>query len=173
MGLVCKNKGVKTVHIGKDVWRIGRDSIVDGKKHQVIYGPDDKNYHLWESDVDFVNTKGTHEPDPYFINGMTGEKVMQEPRRVNRDGNKAFESKTKIYILTNILDKKENWCFDLTKIPANGKLKVIYANGTVKNVEFLGQFTDVFIPYRWVEDKEKAERESRGNYIQAFGYRTI
>ena len=46
----------------------------------------------------------------------------------------------KIYILTSILDDRDNWVFNLKKIPPVGKLKVILENGTVKNIDFNGQF---------------------------------
>jgi len=166
-----RRKGIKFVHIGKDVWRIGRDTISKDKKHQVIYGPDDKNYHLWESDVDFVNTPGPNEPASYYYD-VEGKKHIQEREPMNRDGCKAYESKVKIYILTHILDKKENWCFDLKNIPKVGKLKVIYANGTVKNIQFDGEFTDIFIRYSWA-DKKTAEEKKLGNYVEVFGYRIV
>lgn len=165
-----RRRGLKIVHIGSDVWRIGRDSIVNKKKHQVIYGSDNKQYHLWDGDVDFVNTPGPNEPAPYFIN--LGVRYEQKREPMDRNGCKAYESKVKIYILTHILDKKENWCFDLSIIPKNGKLKVIYANGTVKNIEFDGEFKNTFIRYGWA-DKDKAEEEGLGNYVNPFGYRVI
>lgn len=157
-------KGIKIVHIGSDVWRIGRDKVVNGKKHQVIYGPENKEFHLWDDDVDFVNKKGPFEPDCYYYD-LSGVKHTYDSRRVIRDGNIALESKVKIYILTHILDKKENWNFDLSTIPEKGKLKVIYSNGTVINIEFDGEFKDGFIPYKWDETKTK------GNMVPPFAYR--
>ena len=53
--------------------------------------------------------------------------------------------KVKVIIMTTILDQRENWCFDLKKIPEKGKLKVIYSNGTIKNIEFDGEFKRVEI----------------------------
>ena len=85
----------------------------------VIYGPGRKEYHVWGDDV--LN----------FSDGL------------NRDGNKVREADVKIYILSSILDDRKNWVFDLTKIPENGHLKVIYENGTVKNIEFDGKFNRV------------------------------
>lgn len=130
-------KGLKQVHIGDDVWLIGKVSKVDNPEgadkypikvdHQVIYGPNNKEYHLYGKDVDFVN----EETDEY---GYTVAGY------VNKSGNRTIQQKAKIYILTHILDKKENWCFDISNIPLPGKLKVIYANGTVKNVIFDGTF---------------------------------
>jgi hypothetical protein len=46
----------------------------------------------------------------------------------------------KIHILTSILDKKDNWCYDLSIIPKRDILKVIYDNGMVRNIEFDGVF---------------------------------
>lgn len=115
------NSGLKKVHIGNDEWLIGKASVVGGHMHQVIYGPGNKEYHVWDKDVEFIN-----EPKPsvsFF-----------------RQGNGADQARVKIYILTSILDKKENWCFDLNNTPPSGKLKIIYANGTVKNIDFTGTF---------------------------------
>jgi hypothetical protein len=153
--------GLKLIHIGKDVWRIGRHKVTGENKHQVIYGPDDKEYHLYGTDVEFVNTAGDFER-------------ITEPNhtiwRINRSENIALEARVKIYILTHILDQKENWSFDLSIVPPVGKLKVIYANGTVKNIDFDGEFKDTFIRYRWA-DILSAEAKDLGNMIPAFGYR--
>ena len=48
---------LKKVHIGKDVWKIGaqinRNSY--GKQtHTIIYGPNRKEYHIYDKDVDFI-----------------------------------------------------------------------------------------------------------------------
>lgn len=124
------NKGLKKVNIGDDVYLYGRQKYAthpeSGNKtlHMVIYAPGRKEFHVWGDDVNKLLSS-----DNYGNNGT-----------VNRDGNKALESKVKIYILTSILDNRENWCFDLSKIPDNGKLKVIYHNGTVKNIDFNGEF---------------------------------
>lgn len=117
------NGGLKEVHIGDGVWLFGRQKHIKGKgMHMVVYGPDRKTeYHIWGQDV-----KDLVVDDDY---GNTF--------------NRASESKVKIYILTTILDKCENWCFDLKKIPNVGPLKVIYENGTVKNIEFNGVFENV------------------------------
>ena len=120
-------KGLIKVNIGSDIWLCGRQSYAPnpdkqkyGSKksilHCVIYGPDNKEYHLYDTEVHLID--GGH----------------------IRYGNSVSHAYLKVYILTSILDKKENWCFDLTKIPPNGKLKVIYRNGTVKNIDFAGKF---------------------------------
>ena len=111
-------KGLKIVHIGNDVWKYGKISTIKGQLHQVVYGPERKEYHVWGKDVEAFKTHHTS----------------------NRHGNDSANEKVKIYILTSILDKKENWCTDLKCIPRNGKLKVIYENGTVKNIDFNGTF---------------------------------
>ena len=162
-------KGLKLIHIGKDVWRIGRHKITGENKHQVIYGPDDKEYHLYGTDVEFINSKYSYDKD-YMYYDSIGDRHMWCSARVNRDGNFAVDGKVKIYILTHILDQKENWCFDLSLVPPIGKLKVIYSNGTVKNIDFNGEFKDTFIRYGWVE-KGSADAEKMGNMIPPFGYR--
>lgn len=124
------NPGLKKVHIGNDIWLYGRQTSVKGKAHMVIYGPNRKEYHLWGPDVKWLITEV--DSDHYDYWGYS-----------NRQGNRAIQSKVKIYILTQILDAKENWSFDLKKIPVLGPLKVIYENGTVKNIEFDGEFKEV------------------------------
>lgn len=118
-------KGLKVVHIGDNVWKIGKISTVDSKRHQVIYGPGDKEYHLWDNEIKLVEGTRIDEYGDVYC---------------DRNGNTSDQAKVKIYILTSILDKRENWCFDLTKIPKVGKLKVIYSSGQVKNIEFDGEF---------------------------------
>ncbi len=129
------NRGLKEVHIGDGVWLFGRQKHIKGKgMHMVVYGPDRRTeYHIWGQDVNDLVID-----DDYGNNGY-----------VNRDGNRASEEKVKIYILTTILDKRENWCFDLKAIPENGPLKVIYSNGTVKNIEFNGVFENVELKKDW------------------------
>lgn len=122
-------RGLKQVHIGDDVWVYGRQNHVPGKGlHMVIYGPDRKEHHVWGNDVRMLCT----EYDEY--------RRIWASSNVIRHGNAAYQSRVKIYILTSILDKQENWCFDLKQVPPAGPLKVICANGTVKNIEFDGTF---------------------------------
>jgi len=102
-----------SVHIGEDIWTIGgKKNLKDRGLHAVIYAPNKKLYDVWEEDVNYIF----------------------------EDNSRAIHSKLKIYILTHILDNKENWCFDLSIIPDKGQLKVIYDNGTVRNIEFNGEF---------------------------------
>ena len=122
-------RGLKQVHIGSDVWLYGRQNHVPGKGlHMVIYGPDRKEYHVWGRDVQSLCT----EYDEYYKDFVR--------TNVSRHGNAAQQAAVKIYILTSILDKRENWCFDLESVPSSGPLKVICQNGTVKNIEFDGTF---------------------------------
>ncbi len=125
--------GLKQVHIGDNVWLIGKHKYTNGYKniHCVIYGPDRTEYHVYNEDVSNLWKNIDDENDIH--------------RSVYRHGNMFIESKVKIYILTHILDNKENWVFDLSIIPNNGKLKVIYDNGTVKNIEFTGLFNHIVI----------------------------
>lgn len=147
-------KGLKAVHIGNDMWTIGKIGYVNdptGKltikadgtssikkvRHQVIYGPNKQLFHVYDNDVELLY----HEYDPI----MSNDYYKQNGSYVNRHGNTTIESSVKIYILTSILDKRENWCFDLKNIPEPGQLKVIYDNGTVKNIEFNNVFEPVEI----------------------------
>jgi hypothetical protein len=136
------NDGLKQVHIGDDVWVYGRQKYVENpdksvtypKKlsHMVIYGPNRKEYHVWGKDVtNLITAEDSDHWDSWSY--------------ANRQGNRAIQSKVKIHILTTILDKKENWSFNLKEIPEIGPLKVIYQNGTVKNIEFDGEFKEVEI----------------------------
>lgn len=143
-------KGLKIVHIGSDVWRVGKiGSMLDPStrlekhgvplyvQHQVIYGPDNKEYHLYGNDVHLTSLE--------FDKSYESFDRDQYKSHVNRHGNISIESSVKIYILTSILDKRENWCFDLKQTPNIGKLKVICHNGTIKNIEFDGVFKDIEI----------------------------
>lgn len=127
------HKGLKQVHIGDSVWLFGKQSA-NPISHMVIYAPDRKTeHHVFGEAVKMLCEIKDSEWGGYtHIN-------------VNRHGNQADESLVKIYILTSILDDRRNWCFDLKKIPENGKLKVIYSNGTVKNIDFTGDFNKISI----------------------------
>lgn len=127
------NPGLKQVHIGDGVWLYGRQNLINKRlNHMVIYAPDRKTeHHVFGETVNELCRMPDHE--------WGGFRTCV----VSRDGNVADEAKVKIYILTSILDERKNWCFDLNKIPRNGKLKVIYHNGTVKNIDFDGTFEKV------------------------------
>lgn len=149
-------RGLKIVHIGEDVWRIGKEKHIKGKGlHQVIYGPNNKEYHLWDEDVKNLRMKG--ETD-------WGEEIFYGCHQ-----NYADQAKVKIYILTSILDDRKNWCFDLTNIPELGYLKVIYNNGTIKNINFNGTF-EKFI----LEEHDTSHYEYTWHYVRDItpvGYR--
>lgn len=157
------NRGLKQVHIGDDVWLYGRQSYVTGKGlHMVIYGPNRKEYHVWGKDVtDLTKSEDSEHYDNWGY--------------CNRNGNRAIQSKVKIYILTNILDKKENWCFDLNKIPESGYLKVMCENGTVKNIDFNGKFLPqelVSKRHTWKEGQLfNRPAHSTQTFINVIGYR--
>ena len=128
-------RGLKIVHIGDGVWRIGREKQTDKGLHQVIYSPDGKEYDLYDTEVTKLHCD-TSDDD------------------FNYDSNNSDQAKVKIYILTSILDNSDNWCFDLSTIPSVGKLKVIYNNGTVKNIDFNGTFEKTEILWRkWFRKK--------------------
>jgi hypothetical protein len=104
-------RGLFIIHIGGQIWSMGK---VSKKNHRVIYAPDGKEYHLYDNEALKFN----------FIDSIRIDKSL-----------------FKIHVLTNILDKVSNWCFDLNKKPNTGDLvKVIYNNGTVKNIVFSGEF---------------------------------
>jgi len=126
-------KGCKPIHLFNEVWRVGSRTQMKGTKqyHLVIYSPDDKEYHVYGENVERLG--GTYlsdwRPDPALI---------------------------KIYILTSILDSRENWNFNLGKLPAPGqKIKIIYDNGTIKkNMEFEGE---------WKREKIELKRRYSGH----------
>jgi len=148
-------RGLKICHIGNDVWRIGREKEIKGKGlHQVIYSPDGKEFHLWDEEVKRLRSEYN------WDNNYNG---------YDDDGCHADEAKLKIYILTSILDDRKNWCFDLTNIPEIGYLKVIYNNGTVKNINFNGTF-EKFI----IEEHDTSHYEYKWHYVRDItpvGYR--
>ena len=126
-------RGVKCVHIGGERWTCGKRNTNyqnTNQSHMVVYGPDKKEHHLYDDAVKFVCTD-------LFESRL---KPSGDVSYCDRHGNVAIESNLKIFILTHILDDASNWCFDLAKVPATGKLKVIYDNGTVKNIDFDGEF---------------------------------
>ena len=162
-------RGLKKVNIGEDEWVYGKQSHVPGKGlHMVIYGPDRKTeHHLWGKDVESLCTE-YDEYEKQFIRS-----------NVNRNGNAAIQSKVKIYILTSILDMKENWCFDLTKIPEDGLLKVIFDNGMIRKIDFKGSFIpEEIISNRFTWEKgmqhgfwPEYSFSSRGRMVNPVAYR--
>lgn len=121
-------QGLVLIHLFNRVWRIGKKKMVDGKWHSIIYSPEDKEFHVWGDDVLSFYHNTTEADLPFY--------------------NKADPAKVKIYILTHILDKKENWSFDMVKTPESGiPVKVIFENGTIK---WTGPFTGDWKNHRMV-----------------------
>jgi hypothetical protein len=147
-------RGLKYVHIGGEAWACGRVR----NRHMVIYSPDHKQFDVYDKDVDFIYT----ELDEY------GD--LKEGH-INHHGNNAIQQKLKIYILTSILDKKENWCFDLKSIPDTKYLKVIYHNGTIKNIDFNGIFESTTIPVKYFNVGANKRVPFTDKKIHPIGYR--
>lgn len=149
--------GLKIVHIGEDVWKAGRiGKIKTGQKHCVIYGPNRKEYHVYDKDTELLRK----EYDPMFTKGVRDyDDLGENGSYVVRGGNDTIESSVKIYILTNILDKGDNWEFDLKNIPNIGNLKVMYNNGTVKNIDFNGEFESIKLNNKYYKIKPIAYRK--------------
>jgi len=154
-------EGIKKVNIGNDVWTIGRKTIVDNIAHCVIYGPDNKQYHVWGTDA-------------YLLYGSY----------CNRQGNTAIERLVKIYILTSILDDRDNWVFNLKNIPPVGKLKINNDFGYDLNVCFLNYYLDQTKALGWhADDSEPIDQsnpiavvslgEKRELWIKPFDYKGV
>ena len=113
-------KGVTIIHLFNEEWRLGRLNWKKGKEpHIVIYAPDDKQYDCYGIDALEI-----------FDIGSDNEYWNDRPETVDR-------AKAKIWILTNILDDRDAWCFDMKgQIPFEGlPVKVIYENGTIKWID--------------------------------------
>ena len=118
-------KGLSIVHIGDKIWSIGKLNMKTN--HRVIYSPDGKEYHLYGNDAIKLSTIRFDWYDESVISRL-----------------RANHSQVKIYILTSILDSVGNWCFDLSEKPKTGDIvKVIYNNGTIKNIAFSGEFEKI------------------------------
>lgn len=149
-------KGVKLIHLFNKVWRIGRSKMVDGKLHCVIYSPEDKEYHVWGNDVKYFYFAYDPISNTYYETGRS----TPEPARV------------KIYILTSILDNRDNWCFDLRSKPEVGKtVKVIYNNGTIKDIIFSGEWESINIPHNFYMD-DGSKRPLNEKRIKPVCFRT-
>lgn len=118
-------KGLDLIHLFNEVWRVGKLNRLKGtnKVHTVIYGPDDKEYHVYNQDAQNLRTK---------VYGYYDEPAIQTER--------CDRAKAKIYILTHILDEKENWTGLNLKPEVGTIIKVIYNNGTIKVLEFSGEW---------------------------------
>ena len=124
--------GVTPIHLFNEVWRIGRLNRMrkTHRNHSVIYAPDGKEYHVYDKDA--TSLRQTRY-------GWGGEDILK------RD--KVDSAKVKIYILTSILDERSNWSYDLKSKPNVGDtVKVIYHNGTIKNIKYSGEWETTEIP---------------------------
>ena len=87
----------------------------------------------------------------YNLEGKIVEEMFYNDRSKKDNPNSANLAKAKIYILTSIIDKPNYWCHDLTKIPPNGEIKVIFSNGTIRKLDFKG----VFLPSEIISKREE------------------
>ena len=141
-------KGVQSIHLFNEVWRIGR--LTQMKKtcrlHCVIYSPDDKEYHVYDNEAVELRSKSYDYDDNEIV--LRG---------------RANLAKVKIYILTHILSDEKDWKYDLAQMPDIGTpIQVIYDNGTIKNIEFDSKFKSISIPNnRFTADGVKIEFEQQ------------
>ena len=113
--VLAHKRGVTLIHLFNEVWRTGRLNEKNGKPaHLVIYSPQDKEYHVYGREAKNLMSDYSGKSDP---------------------------AKVKIYILTSILDQRENWSWDLTEKPISGSVYVIvYNNGTIKKIVSTGEW---------------------------------
>ena len=122
--------GVTLIHLFNEIWRTGRLVEKKGKPaHLVIYSPQDKEYHVY---------------------GKEATDLMSNFAKESRDCWRVDQAKVKIYILTSILDQKENWSFDLTSKPIVGSVYVVvYNNGTIKKIVSSGNWDPIEIDKKY------------------------
>lgn len=110
------SKTHQEIHLFNEIWTAGKVTAMKKtlRPHLVIKDPKGKEYHLYDNDATSMGGKWLGTVDPELV---------------------------KRYILTEILDQRDNWCFDLECKPLVGFLtKVLYDNGTIKNVQFVKEF---------------------------------
>jgi hypothetical protein len=128
-------KDIVLVHLFNEVWRVGKLIRNQGSpSHVVIYGPSNEEFHVYGEKAYELFNRGTGCDYKFYT--------------------KADPAKVKIYILTSILDKRENWVFNLGLLPENGSnLKIVYNNGTIRNnIEFNGTWEDTTIQKKYWKD---------------------
>jgi hypothetical protein len=110
-------RGVKSFNLFNKTWKIGRfNQKKDSLPHVVIYGPEDEEYHAYGAEAESVRSYSEYDEE-FFID----------------------KTKAKIYVLTSILDKRENWCFDLSKVPEPSiPVKVVFEDATIR---WIGSFS--------------------------------
>lgn len=113
-------RGVKPFNLFKQTWKAGR--LIEKKNtpaHLVIYGPDDKEYHVYGEEAKALQSYSEYD-DEFFLD----------------------KTKLKIYVITSILDERQNWCFDMLKTPQLGKIKVIFEDVTIQWINFTGDLNN-------------------------------
>lgn len=138
--------GICPIHLFKKVWGVGRlTRRKDLKTEQrIIYSPEGQQYHLYGVDAKSISAKRSDYYD---------DDIVYSTERVDA-------AKVKIHILTSILDERKNWCFDLKHLPnVNDSIKVIYDNGTIRNITFSGV---------WEKTNITLIRDSRNKRITPF-----
>ena len=150
-------KGVKTFNLFKVTWKAGR--LIEKKNtpaHLVIYGPDDKEYHVYGDDAKSLRSYCEYRNE-YYLD----------------------KTKLKIYVLTSILDEREKWCFDMTKFPKPGPVKVIFEDVTIQWIEFTGDWENhrreihTEIPTRLNPEWKSGGKESQHIWEPTIEYRNI
>lgn len=160
-------RGLKAVHLFGETWRIGKQKFIETPPHLrdihprekishcVIYGPDDKEYHLYGENVSFVTNT-----DPVYFPEYDWGGFGTAGQGLNRHGNCAIESKVKIYILSHILDDPKNWHrVDSKETVKPGRRKVICTNGTITEVDFDGEWKPLKIPRYSSRDRNDPNRK--------------
>lgn len=106
-------RGVKTFNLFKQTWKAGRLVEKKGKPaHLVIYGPDDSEHHVYGENAKSLLSYSEYD-DEFFLD----------------------KTKLKIYVITSILDERDNWCFDMFKSPNSGRVKVVFEDCTIQWIE--------------------------------------
>jgi hypothetical protein len=130
-----KSTKLKLIHLFNEIWKVGqynyiKDPSTGGKTlaHIVIYGPDDKEYHVYDEDAKYIirhsNNEDINDNDLYFNYGYYSIDL----------------GRVKQYIIKNILFKHKHWNF-IEKIPnKDSDILVLYDNGTIKNIKFQEEF---------------------------------
>lgn len=139
-----KPRDLRVVHIFGNAWKCGRVKTLKKNgayiDHIVIYGPENKEHHVYGEET------------TYFC-------------RYNGYKNEIDAAQLKIYILTRILDNIQNWEFDLKTPVEDGVLKVIYENGTIRNVIYQGSFSILTSIIRYKHCKVIAYRKPENKLL--------
>ena len=115
------------IHIRKKKWLCGKISFLQTREcyHMVLYSPQRKEYHFYDDEIQS------------FIAYPAQRQIGK--RRVRQRAYRIVDSiLIKIYIQTNILDSPDNWCYDLFKVPNNGRIEIMYSDGIIRKMDFNG-----------------------------------